>query len=301
MNDYDTRRKVAAEAAFRARVAELGGTVIETMWLGVRQRHRIRCAEGHICSPRPSDVRRGTGICRICSGSDPATAEAAFQARVAELGGTVIEPTWLGKDRPHRIRCAAGHIGSPRPSGIRQGQGICRVCAGKDPATTEAAFRARVAELGGTVIEAAWLGSLVPHKIRCTAGHDCTVRPNALQQGRGLCRICAYKTWDVFYVVTAQSLNRLKFGITSGASQERLAKHRQAGYRDVVRLVKDIPGSLAPETEQAVLSALRLAGITPLYGREWFDISALPVVLDVADGYLGRQPALSPGHGVSLS
>jgi hypothetical protein len=127
---------------------------------------------------------------------------------------------------------------------------------------------------------------LVPHKIRCAAGHDITVRPNHVQQGRGICRICKGKTWDVFYVVTAPSLNRLKFGITSGHSLERLATHSRAGYWNTVRLVMGIQGSLAPETEQAVLSTLRLAGIPPVHGREWFDVIALPIVLDIADNYL---------------
>ena len=37
--------------------------------------------------------------------------------------------------------------------------------------------------------------------------------------------------------------------------------------------------------EQAVMAALRLAGMEPVHGREWFDIAALALVLDIADNY----------------
>src|SRR2546423_228213 len=85
-----------AWANFRQRVAELGGEVLEPEWLGKDTSHRCLCASGHECTPRPGDVRHGEGLCRICVGLDPATAWASFRQRVAELGGEVLEPEWLG-------------------------------------------------------------------------------------------------------------------------------------------------------------------------------------------------------------
>lgn len=38
---------------------------------------------------------------------------------------------WLGGRIPHRVRCANGHVGSPRPNDVLQGQGICAACVGK--------------------------------------------------------------------------------------------------------------------------------------------------------------------------
>src|SRR5437867_2051498 len=89
-------RSLAAEAKFRARLAELGATLLEPRWLGANTPHRVRCAAGHECSPRPGSVRCGRGGCRVCAGNDPATAEVAFRARLAELGATLLEPRWLG-------------------------------------------------------------------------------------------------------------------------------------------------------------------------------------------------------------
>jgi hypothetical protein len=274
-----------AERAFRARVAELGGEVLEPKWRGATTRHRVRCAAGHECMPSPASVRQGAGLCSICAGNDPATAERAFRARVAELGGEVLEPKWRGVDRSHRVRCAAGHQCRPRPSGLRGGKGICRICVGLDPTTAERAFRARVVELGGEVLEPEWRGATTRHRVRCAAGHECMALPNSVQQGMGICRLCAGKVWDAFYLVIDRARHRLKFGITSGAPGPRLRKHRRAGYVETVRLLIALPGGDAPELERAVLGALRMAGEAPAQGREYFDATVLALVLDVVDNY----------------
>ena len=274
-----------AEAAFRARIAELGGTILEPKWLGVGRPHRVLCAAGHSGTPRPSDVKQGDGICKTCAGTDSRAAEAAFRARVEELGGTVLEPVWLGSIKPHRIRCAAGHETKRPPNSIQQGQGLCRTCAGNDPKVSEAAFRARVQALGGEVLEPVWLGALKPHRIRCSSGHETTPRPTALQQGSGLCRLCVGKTWDVFYVVADEINDTVKFGITSGDPRPRLGIHARDGFDSVVRLIKGLPSDLAPRLERAVLAALRDAREAPVRGREYFPARVLGLVLDVVDGW----------------
>src|SRR5215472_10772036 len=183
-----------AWANFRSRVAELGGVVLEPEWLGSHEPHRCRCAQGHECSPRPKHVRRGIGMCRICAGRGPGSGDIAwanFRKRVAELGGEVLEPEWLGKDTPHRCRCAKGHECSPRPGGVQGGGGICRACANQDPATAWANFRKRVTELGGEVLEPEWLGATKFHRCRCPQGHECSISPNRVQQGGSICQVCA--------------------------------------------------------------------------------------------------------------
>ena len=210
-------------------------------------------------------------------------AEAVFRARVVELGGVVVEPSWLGVNRPHRVRCAAGHECNPHPSGLRRrGVGLCRVCAGNDPVAAEAAFRARVVELGGVVVEPSWLGSQVPHRVRCAAGHECNPRPDGVAQGVGICRLCRGMVWDRFYVVVNRSAARLKFGITSGEGRYRFSAHRYAGYSEVIRSIA-LPDALA--LEGATLAALTLGGVRAVRGREYFDVSALGLVLDVVDAW----------------
>jgi hypothetical protein len=102
-------------------------------------------------------------------------------------------------------------------------------------------------------------------------------------KGNGACWICGGKDWDVFYVLTAPELGRVKFGITSGDPRPRLASHRRAGYGTIVRLLTKLPSDAAVEAERAAIAALAAADIQPVHGREWFGIEALPVVLAVVD------------------
>lgn len=274
-----------AERAFRARVAALGGTVLEQAWLGSDRPHRVLCAAGHECTPRPGYVRKGGGICRACVGQDSIEVERAFRARVAELGGIVLEQAWLGSDRPHRVRCPVGHESTPRPSKVQQGGGICRTCAGRDPSESERAFRERVATLGGLVLEQTWLGVHRPHRVRCPVGHEVESFPSHAQQGNGICRVCAGKAWDAFYVVADDEEGRVKFGITSGDPRPRLGNHKRAGYSRVVRRLTGLPGNVALEMERAVRATLLLARKKPVQGREYFDAASMAVILDVVDNY----------------
>ncbi|MFE5792952.1 hypothetical protein ACFQ8C_10295 [Streptomyces sp. NPDC056503] len=275
--------KDVAEGAFRDALATMGATLLEPVYLGANEPHRVRCPNGHECRPRPALVRRGAAMCQTCTGRDPKIVEARFRARVAELGGVVLEPQWLGATTPHRVRCAQGHVSAPWPSGVQQGQGICRVCAGKDPKTAEAAFRARVAELGGTVLESRWLGKDAPHQVRCAKGHTGTPTPSNVRAGCGICRICAGKTWDVFYVVTDDVNEVVKFGITSGNPRTRLSHHERDGLDRIVRLIEGNPE--ARKLENACMAALRDAGEKPLRGREYFHSRTLATILDLVDGW----------------
>jgi hypothetical protein len=268
---------------FCSQVVELGGVVLEPAPLGVNRGHRIRCPLGHETVSVPSYLRRGGGLCNICAPTSRIRAERRFRDLVERVGGVVLEPKWLGSNKPHRVRCPLGHESTPRPSDARQTGSICRVCAGHDSEVSWREFQDRVAQRGGTVLEPAWLGNKKRHRIVCGAGHPCAVLPNNVQQGNGICRICASKVWDIFYVVTSDELARVKFGITSGDARRRIRHHQSDGYGTVVRSITGLAD--APDVESAVLATLRLAGLKPVLGREHFDISALEVVLDVVDNW----------------
>jgi hypothetical protein len=149
----------------------------------------------------------------------------------------------------------------------------------------EARFREILAAAGATLLEPVWPGSKAPCRVRCSAGHEVSPQPHSILGGSGICRVCAGKSWDAFYVVVDRDAGRIKFGITSGDVRPRLTVHRGQGYREVIRALTGLPGTTAPDIERAVRGALRLAGIQPVRGREYYDASALALVLDVADNY----------------
>lgn len=286
----------AAESAFRARLTELGAELLGPYTRSLDRLH-VRCAAGHDCYPRPATVAYGTGICITCAGIDPAPAEAAFRSRLADLGATLLGP-YLGTNKPHHVQCKAGHDCWPRPNTLARGTGVCRICSGYDPADYEARFRKRLAKLGATPLYEKYLGAAKPHRVRCAQGHECRPRPHdVLYGGHGVCRKCAHRDWDAFYVVT--SPRAVKFGVTSGDPRRRLNDHAAQGFGQVSRLVVDLPGLVAHDAEIAVRAALDLAGEKPVKGREYFDISCLALVLDVADTWLADADSAASIDGAA--
>lgn len=179
----------------------------------------------------------------------------------------------------------------PRPSVVGRGGGICSTCSGCDPVASEARFRERLVELGAVPLYERWAGSNRPHRVRCNVGHESTPRPRDILQGHGVCRKCAHRDWDVFYIVANDEQRRIKFGISTGDGRPRLRTHRAAGYRRRIRLMTQLPGDAALEMEQSVKSTLRLAGELPEHGREYFGIHVLGTVLDVVDNYPTQESA----------
>jgi len=276
---------VEAWGKFRKRVEELGGEVLDQEWRGSRQTYSVRCSEGHLSQIWPIGLHRGRGFCGSCTDRSSQRTWERFKVHVEQLGGVVLEEAWKGNNETHACLCAEGHQCAPRPAHVLKGIGICRVCARRDPRAAEVAFRARVKELGGEVLEPAWLGSAKPHRVRCPEGHEGAPLPSGVQGGGGICRVCAGKAWDVFYVVADEINDTVKFGITSGNPRRRLGAHARDGFDSVIRLVEGLPGDLAPRLERAVLAALRDAREEPVRGREYFPARVLGLVLDVVDGW----------------
>ncbi len=123
-----TAHSLQAESAFRIRLTEAGAQLLEPSWLGNAAPHRVRCPVGHLCTPRPSNIQQGQGMCRTCARKDPASAAAAFVERLTAAGAVLLETVWLGVHTPHRIRCAAGHTSCRRPSALRRSGRVCSLC-----------------------------------------------------------------------------------------------------------------------------------------------------------------------------
>lgn len=272
-----------AERRFRERIKALGGVVVEPRWLGTQQPHRVICAAGHESAPWPNSVLRGQGICPVCTGRDPADAWRRFQKRVRELGGRVLETEWLGSQVRHRVICAKGHACRLHPAKFLFGGGICPACSRKTPEEAARLFQERIRALGGIVVEPRWLGGHRPHRVVCAAGHECRPRPANVISGQGLCRACAWSLCNAFYVVENRDLDSVKIGITNGDGRDRVLTHARSGFNVVLRSLSGLADAAALELH--VLKTLKAAGFKPVRGREYFDRSALAVILDIVDNW----------------
>ena len=280
-------RRAAAEAAFRKRLSDAGATLLE-QWTGVERRYRILCARGHEGSPFARNVIRRTGeICSTCAHRNPAATEAAFLQIVSGLGATALYETWRGSQKAHHLRCPTGHDCYPQPTNVLRGTGICKICAGQDVAAAEVRFLEHLSAYGAVMI-GRYTTSREPVHVRCAAGHDCWPMPTNIRKGQGVCNACKGRAWNAFYVLEHSARPVVKFGITSRQGKQRLYDHKRTGFTAVRLLVLDLPDLAARRTENAVKAALRDAGEKPVRGVEYFDISCLGLILDVATSWLGE-------------
>jgi hypothetical protein len=173
---------------FYKKVNDLGGTVIGE-YKGSKIKVDCICKNGHSCKPIPNGIQQGEGMCRICAGNDSETAKQNFYKNIENLGGTVIGE-YKNTDTPVECICKEGHPCNPRPHGIQQGHGMCIICAGKDSETAKQNFYKNIENLGGKVI-GDYINSSTPVECICKEGHTCNPIPNGIQQGQGMCRICA--------------------------------------------------------------------------------------------------------------
>ena len=219
-------------------------------------------------------------------------AQRLFIERVEAQGGTVLESGWLGVRVGHLIRCGYGHESRPQPQYLARGGGICSTCGYRDRvskpmakvARAEAAFRARVSELGGLILESGWLGNQTPHLVECSEGHRARVRPNNVTQGSGICLACTWATQDVVYVVAGT--DTVKFGITSGDPRPRLNTHRRDGLPVLLALRQGLPVGRAFQVEQLIMMTLAELDVAPVRGREYFPAEYAPTILGLLDEYL---------------
>ena len=184
-----TARSLAAEAKFHEILASVGALSLEPVWTGTLKPHLIRCAEGHVVDPRPDNVLQGHSPCRTCAGRDSVATEARFRAVLAEAGAELLDP-WTDSHKPHRVRCAFGHITPRLPTNMLQGHLLCNACIGHDSVNGWAKFREGLTRWGATLLEEAWLGSKVRHRTLCAEGHKCWPRPSDLLGGHNPCLTC---------------------------------------------------------------------------------------------------------------
>lgn len=280
------RTPAETEAAFRARVAELGGTVVGE-YVNARTPVETRCGKGHTGATRPDGVlNKGHGICTACKVTRVPTGAPAFLARMEAIGATVLGE-YVNNATPVKALCSGGHITYVRPGKLQQGCGVCLTCAGQNPDVAEARIRELIEAAGGVVV-GAYRGSFVPLDVLCSRGHSCSPMPANVRKGQGLCVICAHDArsliaWDAFYVVQDPNDGTVKFGITSGNAKRRIRRHARDGYTDVLRLHTGLPGTVAPDLERNIKAALRDARVTPTRGVEYFPESALSLILDLVD------------------
>jgi hypothetical protein len=272
------------EQRFRNSVAKRGGICNFTEWKGARAKYSITCVNGHACNPVAHSVTGGQGYCKICAGTDPFTAEQAFRANVTGQGGKCLFTEWHGALKLYPVQCVKDHVNYVRPNNVKRGITICRTCTGRDPIDAEKRFREIVTTCGGKCIYENWNGTVYPHAIECALGHINNPYPTNVLRGVGICGPCSGKVANIVYAVSNEEM--VKFGITSNSAHRRLNDHKRDG---LITVHRQVSYNNALQLETTIRTTLRDAGKVPSRGREYFDITCLPLILDVIDSHCTNE------------
>jgi hypothetical protein len=115
--------------------------------------------------------------------------EKRFRRKIDELGGKI-----LGEYKNVLVNvkciCINNHECNPRPSHVLQGHNICKICIGIDRIEAGKNFVRKINEIGGQVL-GEYINAYTPVKCSCPNRHICKIRPSSIQQGNGMCVVCA--------------------------------------------------------------------------------------------------------------
>lgn len=284
---------LATELALKALADTEGWSTY--LYRGLAGYVEVTCKAGHEFECRAVDLleeaanpnRLPVSFCRECARPEYTEAsDRSLRSRAQDEGVTLVGPVEQGSAQ---ALCECGgtytvhaHIYPGRP----QLKDRCFIC-GVRSRSEELDWFYRQAEAEGVTLDRRPTG---PHQrvgTTCSAGHE--DRVNALHAfKRGLvCRHCSGSVhntpFTVFYVVQHPESRVVKFGVSRGSGESRLRQHAEMGYTMRHRKLIGLPGSLAKEVEDHCKAALAAAGWRPVQGAEWFDGSALNLVIDAAD------------------
>ncbi|MER6377121.1 hypothetical protein ABT255_54680 [Streptomyces mirabilis] len=262
-----------------------------------------KCLKGHCFKTTGENASwRGKPVDVLCPDcrKDAAYAEgfAKIEAVVRETRSAVVKRYRNAAD----IRCRRGHSHTFRVDGRQEREAIrpdfCRAC---NILAKFQEFSEKAKDLGITVLESQWIAASRPHRALCFVGHEFDLVPNKMKRGCPLCPRGMYggtvPPHDVYYVVSgldaATGEDTVKPGISSGVGHNRLRQHADDGLAAQHLRITGLPLGMARALERFVLAGLDREGWLSTRGVEYFPLSALHDVMDLAGEWFTDQPGLS--------
>jgi hypothetical protein len=187
---YGYNNQEIAKQNFIENIKKLEGTIIGE-YINKYTPVDCKCGQGHSCSPTPSCIRDGWGMCPICSNTCPETAKQNFIKNIQNLGGTVVGE-YINSQTKVECKCKKGHLCNPIPGNIQQGKsGLCKECFDVDlKENSKQHFYMLIHEKKGKVI-GPHIDKYSPIDCECSQGHICKPKPvNIRRTGGDICLKC---------------------------------------------------------------------------------------------------------------
>ena len=157
---------------------------------------RYTCQRGHTVSMAAASTLARNSLCPVCQYAQEAARKGMSRrpqltlARVQEVaaarGGACLSTEYHGARVKLLWRCGkCSHQWHATPDNVLWHRSWCPRCARRRPgeSVTLQHMQQLAAERGGACLSEAYLGSQVPLRWRCAAGHEFTATPNNLRRG----------------------------------------------------------------------------------------------------------------------
>lgn len=174
--------------ALRAVARERGGRCVSRSLRDQQDRFEFVCARGHQWRSRVAMVLRNGTWCRRCAAMNP-EGDAALRKLVADRGGQLLSPSYLGTGVSHDFACEHGHRWSACPNNIKRGS-WCPTCAleRRGPSARRetkilGVVQALAVERGGRCLETVRPSPGTRWRFRCAVGHRWQASAQAIFRG----------------------------------------------------------------------------------------------------------------------
>ena len=184
----------------RAAAAARGGQLLTDRYLGVSERYRFRCQQGHKWDAIGYAVLRGDW-CPQCGHEKTGRARrdpeglARLQAAAAAKGGICLSQTYTSQSARYRFRCAQGHEWATVGSKVFVGN-WCPLCGNEKIGAALrdrqglARLQAAAAAKGGECLSQTYTNQSAHYRFRCAQGHEWEATAGSVLRGGHWCRWC---------------------------------------------------------------------------------------------------------------
>ncbi|MEF8731213.1 MAG: hypothetical protein V5B40_04650 [Candidatus Accumulibacter meliphilus] len=180
---------VATLAAF---AQERSGRCLSTSYVGVKEKYRWRCANGHEWNSTWDCLKNQNTWCPVCCGNVIQNALLDLQKLAESRGGQLVSTAYLGMQNKHYWRCSLGHEWEAKASHVKHSGSWCPICAGHVLIEPLKQLQHIAEERGGLCLSEQYVSSTTKLRWRCAVGHEWDAVPSSIKAGRW-CPACATK------------------------------------------------------------------------------------------------------------
>ena len=171
---------------------EKNGKCLSVTYIGMKEKYRWRCANGHEWDATWDSLKNQDSWCPVCCGNAIPDALLELQKIAESRGGKLVSVNFLGMKKKHRWRCSLGHEWETKPSHIKYSESWCPVCAGHVLIEPLKQLQDIAEERGGLCLSGQYVSNTTKLRWRCGDGHEWEAVPSSIKAGKW-CPICAIK------------------------------------------------------------------------------------------------------------